>query len=294
MATTPSASIYLCQHKPVDDLWSSRITHSPRWKMLCTSAVEYNSQTFQKESTSSYRIYKQNPAYLCVSYVWFLRHTGCFFGTFVNQKLRMWRIASKKTNGGWDLEIERQPPSCPGCAGMQVWVWTCGICRPHARAPFWHGSRWSETNFRQDLFPAYFTLGVNFMPRADLDGGAPPPPLIYCISKGAEDIEYCIKNVFEICRIWGIYIYMPQMRHIVYIYTIETKISQNDCIDPSSRQVKVSDSEENLNHMQLKYVPHHANNEAKIGHLNTSLYPKIDEIRCIDIFCVSELGFMNT
>ena len=38
-------------------------------------------------------------------------------------------------------------------------------------------------------------------------------------------------------------------------------------------------SDENLNHMQSKYVPHHVNNKAKIGHLNTrSLYPKIDEI----------------
>ena len=76
---------------------------------------------------------------------------------------------------------------------------------------------------------------------------------------------------------------------------IETEINQNDCIDPSSRQVKVSCSDENLNHMQSKYVPHHVNNKAKIAHLNTrSLYPKIDEIRCIldknnfDIFCVSE------
>ena len=76
---------------------------------------------------------------------------------------------------------------------------------------------------------------------------------------------------------------------------IETEINQNDCIDPSSRQVKVSCSDENLNHMQSKYVPHHVSSKAKIAHLNTrSLYPKIDEIRCIldknnfDIFCVSE------
>ena len=63
---------------------------------------------------------------------------------------------------------------------------------------------------------------------------------------------------------------------------IETEINQNDCIDPSSRQVKVSRSDENLDHMQSKYVPHHVNNKAKIAHLNTrSLYPKIDEIRCI-------------
>ena len=69
----------------------------------------------------------------------------------------------------------------------------------------------------------------------------------------------------------------------IYEYNaIETKISQNDCIDPSSRQVKVSCSDENLNHMQSKYVPHHVNNKAKIGRLNTrSLYLKIDEIRCI-------------
>ena len=48
--------------------------------------------------------------------------------------------------------------------------------------------------------------------------------------------------------------------------------------------------------MQSKYVPHHVDNKAKIGHLNTrGLYPKIDEISSIvdkknnfDIFCVSE------
>ena len=63
---------------------------------------------------------------------------------------------------------------------------------------------------------------------------------------------------------------------------IETKINQNVCNDPSSRQVKVSCSDENLNHMQSKYVPHQANNKAEIAHLNTrSLYPKIDKIRCI-------------
>ena len=38
----------------------------------------------------------------------------------------------------------------------------------------------------------------------------------------------------------------------------------------------VSCSDENLNHKQSKYVPHHVNNNAKIGHLNTRrLYPKI-------------------
>ena len=34
--------------------------------------------------------------------------------------------------------------------------------------------------------------------------------------------------------------------------------------------------------MQSKYVPHHVNNKAKIGHFNTrSLYPKIGEIRYV-------------
>ena len=79
-----------------------------------------------------------------------------------------------------------------------------------------------------------------------------------------------------------------QKFHGIWLYnqipwnSIEPKINQYDCIDPSSRQVKVSCSNENLNHMQSKYVPHHINNKAKIGHLNTrSLYPNIDEIRCI-------------
>ena len=53
--------------------------------------------------------------------------------------------------------------------------------------------------------------------------------------------------------------------------------------------------------MQSKYVPHHVNNKAKIGHLNTrSLYPKIDEIRCIvdetivTFFVLVKLGDVNT
>ena len=46
--------------------------------------------------------------------------------------------------------------------------------------------------------------------------------------------------------VFQIYFYM-------YTYnTIETKINQNDCIDPSSRQGKVSCSDKNLNHMQSK------------------------------------------
>ena len=36
-----SASINLCRHWPVGDLWPSRITISRR-KKLCTNAVEYN------------------------------------------------------------------------------------------------------------------------------------------------------------------------------------------------------------------------------------------------------------
>ena len=53
--------------------------------------------------------------------------------------------------------------------------------------------------------------------------------------------------------------------------------------------------------MQSKYVPHHVNNKAKFGHLNTrSLYPKIDEISCIvdktilTFFVSVKLGYMNT
>ena len=35
-------------------------------------------------------------------------------------------------------------------------------------------------------------------------------------------------------------------------------------------------------HLQSKYVPHHVNYKAKIGHVNArSLYTKFDEIRCI-------------
>ena len=58
---------------------------------------------------------------------------------------------------------------------------------------------------------------------------------------------------------------------------LKPKSIKNDCIDPSSRQVKVSCSDDNLNHRESQYVPHHVNNKAEIGHLNTrSLYPKID------------------
>ena len=45
---------------------------------------------------------------------------------------------------------------------------------------------------------------------------------------------------------------------------METKINQNDCADPSFRQEKVSCSDENLNHMQSKYVPHHVHNKVKL------------------------------
>ena len=46
------------------------------------------------------------PAHLCVPYVWVLRDTKRFFENFVNQKWRMWRIASKKTIGGRDFCLE--------------------------------------------------------------------------------------------------------------------------------------------------------------------------------------------
>ena len=77
--------------------------------------------------------------------------------------------------------------------------------------------------------------------------------------------------VFDICiyynnRILNIYniLYIYNWNYIyiyIYMYTIETKINQNDCIDPSSRPVSCSD--ENLSHMQSKYVPHHVNNKTK-------------------------------
>ena len=72
-------------------------------------------------------------------------------------------------------------------------------------------------------------------------------------------------------------------------------------VKTSSRRVKVNCSDENLNHMQSKFVPHHVNNKAKIGHLNTrSLYLKIDEISCIvdktilTFFVSVKLGYMST
>ena len=78
-------------------------------------------------------------------------------------------------------------------------------------------------------------------------------------------------------------------------------MTQNDCIDPSSRQVRESCSNENLNHIQSKYISHHVSNKAQIGHLNNrSLNYKIDDIRWIvdktilTFFVSAKLGYMNT
>ena len=82
------------------------------------------------------------------------------------------------------------------------------------------------------------------------------------------------------------------------MYTIQLRLKS---VKTSSRRVKVNCSDENLNHMLSKFVPHHVNNKAKIGHLNTrSLYPKIDEIICIvdktilTFFVSVKLGYMST
>ena len=65
--------------------------------------------------------------------------------------------------------------------------------------------------------------------------------------------------------VFDIYIYTIIIVFWIYVYnTIETKINQNDCTEPSLRQDMVSCSDKNLNHMQWKYVPHHVHNKAKL------------------------------
>ena len=107
-------------------------------------------------------------------------------------------------------------------------------------------------------------LGRNFLfhyyTKGEFIGGAPGAP------------DFVLKTYLK-CIVFDIYIYTIIIVFWKYVYnTIEAKINQNDCIDPSSRQVKLSCSDENLNHMQSKYVPHHVNNKAQIGHLNA---PKV-------------------
>ena len=79
------------------------------------------------------------------------------------------------------------------------------------------------------------------------------------------------------------------------MYTIQLRLNS------IKTQVKVNCSDENLNHMQSKYVPHHVDNKPKIGHLNNrSLYPKIEEISSIvdkkklTFFVSVKLGDMST
>ena len=69
----------------------------------------------------------------------------------------------------------------------------------------------------------------------------------------------------------------------------------------STQLQKINLARSTSNHMQSKHVPIHVNNKAKIGHLNIrSLYPNIDDIRCIVdktilTFIVSvKLGYIST
>ena len=83
---------------------------------------------FPKENKRFSQIYYQNPAHLCVPYVWLLRDTKCFLENIVNQKWRMWRIASKKTNGGRDfcLEIDAMVALCVRM--LSDYFYGCGPC----------------------------------------------------------------------------------------------------------------------------------------------------------------------
>ena len=54
----------------------------------CTQAPLNIIPKFPKGKNASFsQIYHQNPAHLCVPYVWLLRDTKCFLENFVNQKM---------------------------------------------------------------------------------------------------------------------------------------------------------------------------------------------------------------
>ena len=101
-------------------------------KLQCLCGVVHgpkcNVKDIQRKNTGFSQIYHQNPAHLCVPYVWLLRDTKCFLENFINKKWRMWRIASKTTNGGRDicLEIDQQP--CLASRTPRVVVPTRATC----------------------------------------------------------------------------------------------------------------------------------------------------------------------
>ena len=97
-----SAWINLDQRWPAVDRWPRRITHCPCAEMLLIGAVEYNLQASKWKSTIFFQICHQNSADLCVPYAWLLRDTKCFMEILSIKQWLMWRIASKKANGGWD------------------------------------------------------------------------------------------------------------------------------------------------------------------------------------------------
>ena len=60
---TQSASINLCRHWPVGDLWPNRITISPWAEKVVHSRRWILSLSFQRKNTSFAQIYHQNPAH---------------------------------------------------------------------------------------------------------------------------------------------------------------------------------------------------------------------------------------
>ena len=84
---TPGGQITHCP-------WMEKVVHWRRWIW---------SLSFQRKNTNFSQIYHQNPAHLCVSYIWFLRDTKRFVKTLLMRKWRMWRIPNKKAKGVRDF-----------------------------------------------------------------------------------------------------------------------------------------------------------------------------------------------
>ena len=90
----PSESFFVATlHRIISASISRWMTYGPAELPIlpggkcCTLALLNIIPKFPKENTSFCQIYHQNPAYLCVPYVWLLRDRKPLFENFVNQKM---------------------------------------------------------------------------------------------------------------------------------------------------------------------------------------------------------------
>ena len=168
------------------------------------------------KNTSFSQIYHQNPTHLCVPYVWLLRDQSVSLKTLSIKKWRMWRIASKKMNGGRDicLEIEnghqtgpRQTHGAPGPVPQQL-VWQswlksqqsgAKIClRTHSAGKVGH---WWVENLSLDIQPS-FTLPVwagsadtlLLIPGLDIPYESPRPSSKWSVEKS---IHSLVQNIYK-------------------------------------------------------------------------------------------------